>query len=897
MKRIERPTSATGLWPQPHKDATNLRRCELPGAMTQAPSEIWRYGNQRRQPTWAAPITWHGESAYLLLVNRRLILVRRDGSTPWRETLPGVAEVVGVIQADPAPGILVVQGDTYCRLSLLDSETGRTVWNHEVTDVDYRFSSYKFEDLGGGRARLFLFPVGSTLGMRFDFKSATAPPEIRWQHDYHDQFLPDYGPALILADMDNDGRQELVLASKPACVLVIDPDTGSVLFDCHYRIDGDSIGQAGRPYGLIQAVDLDGHRFPDVVVASGNVEEYLAVLHNENGRGLRLAWSQFIEKDFPNDFRELRVSLTSVADVNGDNCQELVFSLYNMTGDNRWHTLILDSRRGFQAPLADWSDRAFLGCYDIDGNGRPEIITIASPDRRLPQSGRIECFDGQSGQCLATLEGASLEMSWIENNAQLPPATAFLMQTGRPLAVPWPDGRERLVLRLRDKPESEMTFWLQEGTPRTEPFQVSNLSRLLLFSGTYRSSSNLSADIPYPLSNKGPAVYGPLVAQVGHRRELIVSRDDGTIAGGTPDFQRSGHLLSSWTVPGVMPSVWIGPHGRRVLCCIDPREDRLMLLEPGARRPAGLSQTVVDLPHPPMRHANSAGESERRTKAKAQTSLTVFDSAGEFRVLVPLRTGAHTGACALYDRDGVRLWLDERNGPFPNSAAAADLNGDGQAEVLVDDKGVEFIYGADGARRLIAHAWGNVPPGHQEIPGRSEGTAHAFPIILPGRDAEATQIIMAPGFSAIETLDRSGNLLQRRIFPYWLYFYMATPAVARPQPNDAWTLGLIREGVFHCIDIESLESRWTIALGERLLAWTPIVAGDVDGDGRDEFLLGTATGMLYALREDPATGKGAILWQTRLDAGITDLIMADVNGDGQAEIVLSTDDGFVRVLQ
>ena len=40
-----------------------------------------------------------------------------------------------------------------------------------------------------------------------------------------------------LADMDGDGKQEIVVASKPAYVGVLDGETGDVKFEVHYEIE------------------------------------------------------------------------------------------------------------------------------------------------------------------------------------------------------------------------------------------------------------------------------------------------------------------------------------------------------------------------------------------------------------------------------------------------------------------------------------------------------------------------------------------------------------------------------------------------------------------------------------------------------------------------------------
>ena len=105
---------------------------------------------------------------------------------------------------------------------------------------------------------------------------------------------------------------------------------------------------------------------------------------------------------------------------------------------------------------------------------------------------------------------------------------------------------------------------------------------------------------------------------------------------------------------------------------------------------------------------------------------------------------------------------------------------------------------------------------------------------------------------------------------------------------------LLEGGEFECIDPLTGIPRWSVALGEPANG-TSVVAGDLDGDGNDEFLVGLVTGKLIALGEDG--GEGRVLWEKELPASIYHPIIADVDGDGFAEIVLSTADGAVRILK
>jgi len=875
--------SAGGLWLLGRKDSRNTARADLPGNMKRAPREVWSYGFAPDTYSYLRPVSVGGKPAYFAQVRSGLRLVRPDGTKIWQRPTMGVGTVVDVIdRADGKPVALVTIGTD--RLCLVDVTTGRTLWTWTLPTGCY---------LGGyqvvneqGRTLLVVFPQNSMLGLCFDISAA---PKLLWEQSYTGRYWANFGPFFVLADMDNDGAREIVLIGKPGYAGVIDIHTGAVKFDLKYDIPGEE--NAGRPYGLISAVDVDGDGYRDIVVVSCQVEEYISVLHNNAGKSLSVAWSRFVGLDYPAENIKMRPNTTSVADVNGDGKAELVLGLFNETGDGRWHTLVFDTMKGYSARLADLPDRYFWACCDLDGDGRPEIVTSTEKTGAVSAPTGLQAVDGRTMKDIAVVDGITLAMV----DTKPPLDTIYRAKVTTIPYLTDMNGSKGLLVGRNGR---EYVWRIANGKSVLDPIRISPISRVVMSSEGSGKVGRLDLAIgrtsdptpTLPAAGRGkdktvppsaslPSASGPLVAQADGNRELILSLSDDTIIGGTPDLRHPGRFARSWKTPGVLPSVWIGPKGERLVCTVGPGPDEVAVYRPTAGKTIGKPIYSFRTPVPVSRVSVS----------RSTEGLLPFGE-NEMKLFVGLRPGVHAIAGAAYDPTGNQLWYDKENGPYPRIAAAADLNGDGDDELIVDNHGRHSIYDSRGNARLIAVGWDNI------VPGRGDGAKYAVPIVGPFGPGGAPRIIMSGGLDALETLDASGNRLGKRDFAGTYEFQWCGAAVAKIRGTGDWDVGTANsDGVFYCSDANTCRTRWTLFLGAKATTAINISSGDVDGDGRDNFLVGLPNGDLLAL--DEKNGKGFVLWKVTFDAGVKEALMADVDADGKAELIVDLDDGRVKVLK
>ena len=99
----------------------------------------------------------------------------------------------------------------------------------------------------------------------------------------------------------------------------------------------------------------------------------------------------------PGETVMVRVNPEPVQDIDGDRHKEIVVSIFNRTGDGRWHILALDPLSG--TTRFDLPGQFLTGLRDADGDGRPDLFcTAVDPGPRIPEPASLSIWTLQGGQ-------------------------------------------------------------------------------------------------------------------------------------------------------------------------------------------------------------------------------------------------------------------------------------------------------------------------------------------------------------------------------------------------------------------------------------------------------------------------------------------------------------------
>ena len=279
--------------------------------------------------------------------------------------------------------------------------------------------------------------------------------------------------------------------------------------------------------------------------------------------------------------------------------------------------------------------------------------------------------------------------------------------------------------------------------------------------------------------------------------------------------------------------------------------------------------------------------------------MAVSWNAGQFlpgpRAGVAISVGnaerTHEGTYLLDGRTGKVLWFkdlhrdgDSIRGFVPLGVPGAfDWEGDGQEEILMDLYSyLALVRGADGGFAFIRHT--------ENI--RAQGALfagtlyHSFCPVFKTPDAPRPHWLTALGHGTLGLCDPEPS---QGAWRHELGY--DTPekiGMVDVDGDGRMDVGYApaRDPVFRCRDLWTGAVKWELKLPSTVAG--PVLAADVDGDGKGEFLVSR-----YCIGTN-AEGKGEIRWTSPHAFGWG--IIADFDGDGRGEIAC-TSRGQIHILK
>lgn len=748
--------------------------------------------------------------------------------------------------------------------------SGRPLWSFTVTG----------HPLGGNVRVAKLFPdrkgqqivsfshrmdTGEGQGYCFAFDKSATNGELAWTTG---PLTSQYAPTLIVDDVDGDGLLEIVTAPHYE-VQIFNGQTGGLKAAVKVA--------KGRNYGMLLTRPRPGHPQKDIYVISDFVL-HAECVRFENGQWSHAWGHKYLEDE--NAARPqgrekyIRVGPNPVTDLDGDQQDDLVYSLVDAATDDQWHLIVHDAGPG--TVKADIAGVWLWSITDLDGDGVSELIYTPTREKRPPTYCDLHVGHLRGGK-ISDL-AVRKRVRPVLMNATLPPTAHTIADEGQNDILRQDvngDGRPEFFVAHPGKTGrfddgfTALTLGPNGSLKRTWEFaQRGHRLNLVLAMTNEVQVRDLTAGKVLTLDAKGqitrqtdlgqPGGFStlPIVVDLNgdQRNEIVIQNAAGEILALTPGGQRTSPPALLWSQAGVAmnmhpgysmsgglcpqaadgdgdgrPEVWFASedrHGLNALLCLDGRgKVKWRRSIPGC--PWGGLQAGID--HWTFGHFTGRARGldvyvdlHRRSKGSGEGWMLRGDT-GE----------------VVWQRKGIVA--KESAMPFGGGLPAmADVNGDG-----VDDLVQMFftVYGA--------------------TDGRS-GDPLFPPAYLPGPDHFGKWLAYSE--PTVADLDGDGRL----------DVYLNSRSYARGGYAAIQADGRALWAEFHNNDEGS------DGLG-------PV--GDFDGDGKLEVAVPVLNGTLLCLNAADGTHK----W--RIQTPVTgDVVAADVNGDGIMELILAGRDGELRAV-
>jgi outer membrane protein assembly factor BamB len=249
------------------------------------------------------------------------------------------------------------------------------------------------------------------------------------------------------------------------------------------------------------------------------------------------------------------------------------------------------------------------------------------------------------------------------------------------------------------------------------------------------------------------------------------------------------------------------------------------------------------------------------------SAIADVDGDGQTEVVI----GSFDGKVyCLRGSEGFQKWAFTSGAPAYSSPAVADCDGDGQAEIVVgsNDYKVYCLRGTDGAQKWAfatgGAVWSSPAVADCDGDGRME-------VVVGSRNDYKVYCL------------RGSDGTQKWAFTTGGFVY-SSPAIADVDGDGQVEIVIgSYDGKVYCLRGSDGTQKWAFTTSDYV--HLPGALVDIDGDSKFEYLVSQATtSTLYCLNAE----NGSVAWQKGLAQDIHSPFAGDIDGDGCSEMIVGT---------
>lgn len=374
--------SGAGDWMTIRGDKVHSGYSEAPGELLAEPEIAWRQylGAGTLNQVIQTNIDGDADLEMIFIQDGAVAAYNPDFGRAWRTERMGAQTMIGVYTNLGTDGIARLVVIATNKIVILNVSDGSIAWQVNLPGYVNR-NRLQIADLDNTKTGLEIVAAASDSNIyAYAFDNGIGNGYMMWAQPHQNEYIYAYHyPVFMVADMDGDGNNEICFVGKPHSY-VLNGKTGAEI------TEGPAITPNGndRNYGLTALYDVDNDGYMNLIILADGVNEHLTVLDYElNGTDYEFSerWKKEYEFDYTTDDKVIRPVNRSIGDLDNDGTIEIVYSYYNDTGDDRWHTVIVNAEiTGFAA--AQTIDDMFLhDVVDLDNDGNMELLLSSEPLR------------------------------------------------------------------------------------------------------------------------------------------------------------------------------------------------------------------------------------------------------------------------------------------------------------------------------------------------------------------------------------------------------------------------------------------------------------------------------------------------------------------------------------